>query len=151
MIRKGFVSNSSSCSFLVDFGKAINKLSEFSQMFEDNLDEALNEIHKFSDDYEDLTEASLIIFLYKTYLKGEEYKKDEVDREKTLLDIDFSNKVTNVDEVLDAPLSNLGYFEFSSESYDPEDPDTFLSGLLEGYGIDMKMFKHLKYLFVNMH
>ena len=152
MFRNGFVSNSSSCSFIVDFEKPINKFSDFVSALEDNLTEALNEVKIHDDSFEDMDEADFIMFLYRIYKKGEEYKKDEIDYSASNdREFDAMNKIKDPDEVLNEPLNKLGYFEFSSESYDPENMDTFLSSDIEGYGIGHDIFKHLKYLWINMH
>ena len=150
--RSGFVSNSSSSSFLVDFNKDVSKFSDFVEVFKDKLSDAIAKINdRYSwDEDEEIGEAELLYILYSLYKEGEKYKEEEIDCRAERQDYDYLNKAGTVEEIINEDLNNLGYFTFNSE-YREDTLVSNISAVIEGYGIGSDIFKDFKYIMIDCH
>lgn len=150
--RSGFVSNSSSSSFLVDFNKDVSKFSDFVEVFKDKLSDAIAKINdRYSwDEDEEIGEAELLYILYSLYKEGEKYKEEEIDCRIEREDYDYLNKASTIKEITDDPPNNLGYFMFNSE-YREDTLVSNISAVIEGYGIGSDIFKDFKYIMIDCH
>lgn len=151
MIRLGFISNSSSCSFLVDLGIKNPKFSQFISLFEDKLTEVVEFFHDH--DFEDITEEDIIFFLYKNMKKTEEYDYTNVENQiKHMLMYaeagDFNN--TSEEEMVKNK-DSLASFEFSSEGTDWDNKYEVISNYFEGYGLGKDVFDNFKYWGTTCH
>lgn len=152
VIRSGFVSNSSSSSFLVDFNRDVSKFSDFVEAFKDKLPEAISKINsKYGwDEDEEIGEAELLYILYSLYKEGEKYKDEEIKYRTEKQDHDYLNKANTIEEITDEPSNNLGYFTFNSE-YREDTLISNISAIIEGYGIGSDIFKDFKYIMIDCH
>lgn len=150
--RSGFVSNSSSSSFLVDFNKDVSKFSDFVEVFKDKLSDVIVKINnKYGwDEDEEIGEAELLYILYSLYKEGEKYKEEEIDCRAERQDYDYLNKADAVEEITNEDPNNLGYFIFNSE-YREDTLVSNISAIIEGYGIGSDIFKDFKYIMIDCH
>lgn len=148
MIRNGFISNSSSCSFIVDFGVDISKFSNFVKLIEDkitdNIAEDLSEITGI-----DITKSDIIAILYHINLINKaNYNPPYSDM---INDADRLNNIGSKEELDYTDPNNIGLFEFGNEVWYDNDIIERVSSYMEGYGIGQDLFKDFKYAWVNLH
>lgn len=150
MVRLGFISNSSSCSFLVDLGIKNPKFGQFVSLFEGKLDEVVEFIQ---DHDEDIYEEDLLFFLYKNMKNCEEYEYTSVEEQvKRMLRYSEPNEFNNTSE--EEMLKNkdsLVSFEFTSEGVNFDNENERISSMLEGYGLGRDIFKDFKYWETTCH
>lgn len=133
MIRTGFVSNSSSSSFIVDLGIKNPKLSEFASIMEGKLEPVI-----------ELTgndECDLIYYLYKLMSPVSE---DTLERIKEYPDEYYYHNTEEANE-------NFVEFVFDSEGVNFDDPVSTASSIIEGYGLGHKIFSDFKYIEDSCH
>lgn len=133
MIRTGFVSNSSSSSFIVDLGVKNPKFSEFVSIMEGKLDS----ISKVME----MDECDLIYYLYKLMNPVNEYT---LERIKEYPDEYYCH---NTDKANDSFVE----FTFDSDGINFNDPVSVASSIIEGYGLGHKIFSDFKYLEDSCH
>lgn len=148
MIRNGFISNSSSCSFIVDFGVDISKFSNFVKLIEDkitdNMAEDLSEITGI-----DITKSDIIAILYHINLINKaNYNPPYSDM---INDVDRLNNIGSKEELDYTDPNNIGLFEFGNDVWYDNDMIERVSSYMEGYGLGHSLFGDFKYAWLNLH
>lgn len=133
MIRAGFVSNSSSSSFIVDLGIKNPKLSEFASIMEGKLEPVIEATGN--------DECDLIYYLYKLMCPVSE---DTLERIKEYPDEYYYHNTEEANK-------DFMEFVFDSESVNFDDPVSAASSVIEGYGLGHKIFSDFKYIEDSCH
>lgn len=128
MIRTGFVSNSSSSSFIVDLGIKNPKFSEFASLMEGKLDSASKVM--------EMDECDLIYYLYKLMYP---VSKEFLERIKEYPDEYYYHNTEEANE-------DFVGFTFENDSVCPTDPISVASFTIESYGLGEEIFKDFKYI-----
>ena len=148
MIRKGFVSNSSSCSFIVDFGEDITRFSNFVKLIEDKITD------KIVDDLCDiiginLTKSDIISILYDINLFNKEIYNPPYSR--MINEPDRLNNIGSKEELDYTDPNNIGLFEFGNCVWYNNDVIERVSSYIENYGLGLDLFNNFKYAWLNLH
>lgn len=150
--RNGFISNSSSCSFLVDMGRPIKNEIDFIKASEGlNLDmnEAVEDWDMDSDTQSYLEPLTLLKCMWETAEEEKTYCTVPRDEEDVSY-ADACNKLKEPEDILKCPEENRMYFDFSS-TLDFDNKLTFTEQLIENYGLGHKIFKDRPYVYFNSH
>lgn len=133
MIRTGFVSNSSSSSFIVDLGIKNPKFSEFASLMEGKLDSLIKATGN--------DECDLIYYLYKLMYP---VSKDTLERIKEYPDEYYYHNTEEANE-------DFVEFVFNSDGVNFGDPIADTGAIIEGYGLGSSIFKDFKYIEDHCH